>query len=122
MRKLLSAFCPAVRPVTGLTVRPSCKAPAQVCAGRLVIAPFGLFKQGTVGFPGSLTKAVTTLCCAALGSPVGKAVGDAAVGPAKIELSVKRETAFWASWRSPSKARNKWVLPFLIGAPKEPPN
>src|SRR5579872_2319508 len=101
-----------VKPVTGLTVKPLCSAPAQVCAGKEVIVPLGLLMQGTSGFPGSLANALTIACCAALGSPAAKAVGAAAVGPAKIKLFVRRGTAFCEFCSRPSNAPNKKVLSF----------
>src|SRR5215472_5126706 len=113
MKYWFSAFWPAERPVVGLTVNPRPSAPAQVCAGRLVIVPSGLLKQGTGGLPGSVARAVTIFCCSNLRSLGEKGFEVAnGLGPAKIELSVKRGTAFCASCLKPSNAPKRNVLSF----------
>src|SRR5215472_12343075 len=117
------AFCVSDSPVSGLTVKPSPSAPAQVFAGSVTIVPSGLFRQGTSGFPSSVARPVTMDCCAFRKSD-GKKGFDIAngLGPAKIELCVSKGTAFCESCRRPSKAPYKNVLSFLIGPPSEPPN
>src|SRR4029077_9919133 len=82
----------------------------------------GLPKHGTIGLPGRFTKAVTTDCCANLGSVLRKLTGALADGPWKVELCVSKGTAFSVSCRRPSKAPYKNVLSFLMGPPNEPPN
>src|SRR5579864_2303448 len=110
------------RPVAGLTVSPSPSAPAQVCAGRLVIVPSGLLKQGTVGFPGSVASAVTIVCCSDLRSFGEKGFDVASgFGPAKIELFVNKGTAFCEFCNKPSKDPNKKVLSLRTGNPSVPP-
>src|ERR1700726_2380118 len=81
----------------------------------------GGVRQTTLGAD-EVAKAVTTACCANLGSLCENGFPVAVKeGPAKIELSVSRGTEFCESCRRPSKDANRKVLSFLMGKPMEPP-
>src|ERR1700675_2356828 len=78
--------------------------------------------QGTGGFPGLFTSAVTIVCCANLGSEEEKGLpAGTGAGPAKIEELVSRGTAFCEFCSNPSKAMNRKVLSLWLGKPTSPP-
>src|ERR1700692_1023179 len=81
----------------------------------------GGVRQTTIGAGGG-AKAVTTACCANLGSLCENGFPVAVKeGAANIELSVSRGTEFWEFCRRPSKDANRKVLSFLMGKPMAPP-
>src|ERR1700726_849605 len=81
----------------------------------------GGVRQTTLGAD-EVAKAVTTACCANLGSLCENGFPVAVKeGPANIELSVRRGTEFCEFCRRPSKEANRKVLSFLMGRPMAPP-
>src|SRR5215471_7827254 len=94
---------PGIAAALELMVNASVRIPAQTSAGR-----FGCpVIQGTLALP-ELDKPEMMAFWAAVGQ--------------KIEVGVRRGTAFCESCRRPSKEPNRKVLSFFMGKPTVPPN